>query len=80
MEEAAQRYWEQGQMPCPACGGTGVPVVLEITDAETREAVREGLACLGDCCYDGALGVELQCVRCGHQWSRDAGAAAPLIG
>ena len=44
MDEAAQRYWEQGQMPCPACGGTGVPVVLEITDVETLEAVREGLA------------------------------------
>ncbi len=76
MDEAAQRYWERDQEQCPRCGGTGVPiVVLEITDAETMQAVREGLACLGDCCFDGARGVEVQCVRCGHQWARGAGAA-----
>ena len=69
MDEAGLRYWVKGQTPCPACGGIGVPVVLEINDAETMEAVRTGLACLGECCYDGALGIDRQCRDCGHQWS-----------
>ena len=75
MDEAGERYWTGGQLPCPACGGTGVPVVLEITDAETMEAVRTGLACLGECCFDGARGIDHECLRCGHQW--DSRAAAP---
>lgn len=69
MDEEARRYWTRDQEQCPVCGGTGVPIVLEITDAETMEAVREGLACLGECCFDGARGVERECVRCGHQWA-----------
>ena len=70
MDESARQYWTRDQEPCPVCGGTGVPIVLEITDAETRDAVHEGLACLGECCFDGARGVERECVRCGHQWAR----------
>jgi hypothetical protein len=37
--------------------------VIEITDQQTREAVRQGLACLGDCCIDG-LAPDRECVRC----------------
>lgn len=70
MERAALEYWTGVQEPCPRCGSTGVPIVLEITDADTRDAVREGLACLGECCFDGARGVERECVKCGHQWAR----------
>ena len=64
-------WWSKGQQSCPQCGGTGVPVVLEITDRDTLEAVQSGLACLGECCYDGARGIDRQCNRCGHQWSSD---------
>lgn len=71
MDDVGTSWWTAGQQPCPACGGTGVPVVLEITDRETLEAVQTGLACLGECCYDGARGVDRQCLACGHQWAAD---------
>ena len=51
-------------------------MVLEITDRETLEAVRQGLACLGECCYDGARGADRECVSCGHQWYSGAPSAA----
>ncbi len=74
MDAAGLKYWTRGQQPCPHCGGTGVPMVLDIVDEETQEAVRTGLACLGDCCFDGARGVDRECLRCGHQWnSAEAG-------
>lgn len=43
-------------------------MVLEINDAETMEAVRTGLACLGECCFDGSLGFDRECLACGHRW------------
>lgn len=80
MDEVARRYWAGGQLACPACGGTGVPVVLEINDEETLEAVRTGLACLGECCFDGARGIDHECQRCGHQWdSRERAASRQAV-
>lgn len=60
-------WWEQQSRPCPACGGPGRLLVIEITDMSTREAVRAGLACLGDCCIDG-LEPDRECTRCGHRF------------
>jgi ribosomal protein S27AE len=57
-------WWEQQSRACPRCQGPGRLLVIEITDVSTREAVRQGLACLGDCCIDG-LAPDRQCVRCG---------------
>ncbi len=68
MDIAAEQWWTTAQQTCPACGGVGVPVVLDIVDADTMEAVREGLACLGECCFDGARGVDRECLSCGRQW------------
>lgn len=69
MDEAGLRYWEGAQQRCPGCGGIGIPVVLEVTDAETMEALRTGLVCLGECCYDGATGADRECRDCGRRWS-----------
>jgi hypothetical protein len=74
MDDEALAWWSKDQVPCPKCGGTGVPVVLEITDRETLEAVRGGLACLGECCFDGARGFDRQCRSCGHEWASDGSA------
>ncbi len=68
MDAPAQEYWTGSQQTCPRCGGTGVPVVLEINDEDTMQAVRSGLACLGECCFDGTLGIDRECLRCGAQW------------
>jgi hypothetical protein len=60
-------WWEEQTLPCPRCGGPGRLLVLEVTDQSTDAAVRQGLACLGDCCIDG-LAPDRQCVRCGHRF------------
>jgi hypothetical protein len=64
LPEVDLTWWEQQSLPCPRCHGPGRLLVIEITDVSTREAVRQGLACLGDCCIDG-LAPDRQCVRCG---------------
>lgn len=69
VDSASEAYWAGSQQACPRCGGTGVPVVLEITDEDTMEAVRTGLACLGECCFDGARGIDRECVSCSAQWN-----------
>jgi hypothetical protein len=65
--EAERRWWSAQARPCPRCGGAGRPVVLEVTDVSTQIALREGLACLGDCCIDGT-GADHVCSRCGHEF------------
>ena len=68
MDEAGRQWWTQRQLPCPSCGGIGVPIVLDMQDEETREAVRTGLAMLGGCGLGGAF-YDHQCPRCGNRWS-----------
>jgi hypothetical protein len=60
-------WWEQQSRPCPRCGGPGRLLVVEITDLSTQFAVRQGLACLGDCCIDG-LAPDRECTRCRHRF------------
>jgi hypothetical protein len=64
VEDEDLRWWAEQARPCPRCGGPGRPVVLEVTDVSTQTALREGLACLGDCCIDGTGGQHV-CSRCG---------------
>ncbi len=72
MDEAGLLWWTSKQEPCTGCGGVGVPVVLDMQDAETRDAVRTGLAVLGGCGLGGAS-FDRQCPRCGRRWSSQTG-------
>ena len=69
MDEEGLEWWTARQLPCPVCGGPSVPIVLDMQDAETAEAVRDGLASLGGCGLGGARNSH-QCTRCGHLWSQ----------
>ena len=60
-------WWHDQVQACPECGGDGVRLVIEVTDQDTAAALREGLACLGDCCIDG-LAPDRQCRRCAHRF------------
>jgi hypothetical protein len=60
-------WWEDQSRPCPRCGGPGRLLIVEITDQEAMQAVRTGMACLGDCCLDG-LSPDRECTSCGHRW------------
>lgn len=71
MDDAGLAWWGGRAEPCPACGGNGVPIVLDMQDAETREAVQTGLAVLGGCGLGGAA-FDRQCTRCGQRWSSRA--------
>jgi hypothetical protein len=51
-----------------------VPIVLDIQDAETMEAVRTGLAALGGCGLGGSR-FDRECEACRHRWFTGAGAA-----
>lgn len=68
MDDVGLRWWSEQAEPCPACEGTGVPIVLDMQDAETREAVQTGLAMLGGCGLGGAA-FDRQCPTCGFRWS-----------
>lgn len=61
------QWWAQQVQECPACGGPGVRLVVEVTDQDTASALQNGLACLGDCCIDG-LAPDRECRRCGHRF------------
>jgi hypothetical protein len=61
------RWWESQVRDCLECGGPGVLLVVEVTDQSTSLALRNRLACLGDCCIDG-LAPDRQCLRCGHRF------------
>lgn len=60
-------WWRSQVRPCPACGGSGVLLVIEVTDRDTTAALQHRLACLGDCCIDG-LAPDRQCRDCGHRF------------
>lgn len=63
-------WWTQAQRPCPSCGSTGVPIVMDAQDAPTMEAVRTGLAVLAGCGLGGAAdGNDRQCLKCAHEWA-----------
>ena len=64
---AGLAWWEAQVVPCPECGGPGVRLVVEVTDRDTADALRNGLACLGDCCIDG-LAPDRECRSCGHRF------------
>ncbi len=68
MDETGLRWWSAQTQPCPTCRGNGVPIVLDMQDAETREAVQTGLAVLGGCGLGGAA-YDRQCPACGSRWS-----------
>lgn len=68
MDAEGLRWWTQKAQPCQSCAGTGVPIVLDMQDAETREAVQSGLAILGGCGLGGAQ-FDRQCPSCGARWS-----------
>lgn len=70
MDEAALAYWLGRQEPCPNCGGTGLPVLLDMQDAESREAVRTGMAALGGCGLGGSS-YDHECPRCGERWNSE---------
>jgi hypothetical protein len=74
MDEAGVRWWTSQQAPCPLCGSASVPIVLDIQDAETMEAVRTGLAALGGCGLGGSR-FDRECEACRHRWFTGAGAA-----
>lgn len=65
--EQQLRWWETQVRACPQCGGPGVLLVIEVTDQSTALALRNGLACLGDCCIDG-LAPDRECLGCGHRF------------
>ncbi len=71
MDAEGLKWWTARQSPCPVCGGASVPVVLDMQDAETYEAVRVGLASLGGCGLGGARNSH-QCTQCGTLWSEVA--------
>lgn len=60
-------WWQEQVRTCPACGGEGVRLVIEVTDESTKQALAHRLACLGDCCLDG-LAPDRQCRDCGHRF------------
>lgn len=68
MDEAALAWWTAQQLPCPNCGGVGVPILLDMQDAESMEAVRSGLADLGGCGLGGNR-FDHACTKCGHRWA-----------
>lgn len=70
MEATALQWWVSRQAPCPNCGAAGVPVLLDIVDAESREAVQTGLAALGGCGLGGSA-YDHECPRCKHRWNAD---------
>lgn len=71
-------WWMDQQRPCPTCGGAGIPIVMDMQDMTTRDAVINGLATLAGCGLGGAAdGNDRECTRCGLQWSSRAAAAVP---
>lgn len=67
MDQAGIDWWTARQLPCPQCGGVGIPIILDMQDAESAEAVRSGLADLGGCGLGGAR-FDHVCRDCGHRW------------
>jgi hypothetical protein len=68
MDEAGVLWWTAAQQPCLVCSGQGVPVVVEVQNQDTKEALQLGLASLGGCGLGGSR-FDRECLRCGARWS-----------
>ena len=67
MDEAGLTWWQARQQPCPNCGRPGVPILLDIQDLESKEAIGDGLASLGGCGLGGSK-FDLHCLACDTKW------------